>query len=145
MTGLVDSYTAGKRKRQEDAERETGRAEGSNRLLTDGGSEMQAIVIPVSLETCSNVQSSIEEIARGEPRESTPIPPVLQVVLPPSQSESCPGNAKLVLSGRKRPLLPNHILLNSYLSPRGLALAMEEVIAPGPNDLKLILHRWKAF
>ena len=106
---------------------------------------MQAIVILVSPETGSNVQSSPEEIVRGEPRESTPIPPVLQVVLPPSQSESCSGNAKLVLSGRKRLLPPNRILLNSYLPPRGLALAMEEGIAPGPNDVKLILHRWRPF
>ena len=67
------------------------------------------------------------------------------MVLPHSQSESCSVNAKLVLSGRKRSLQPNRILLNSYLPPRGLALEMEEVIAPGPNDVKLILHRWRPF
>ena len=107
---------------------------------------MQAIVIPTSLETGSNVQSGPEEIARGEPRESTPIPPVLQVVvLPHSQSESCSGNAKLALSGRKRPLPLDRILLNSYLPPCGPTPVMEEVIAPGLDDVKLILHRWRPF
>ena len=54
MTGLLDRYAARKRKRQEDAEREVNRAEGLNRLLTDGSSEMQAIVILGSPETGSN-------------------------------------------------------------------------------------------
>ena len=40
MTGLLDRYAARKQKRQEDVEREADRAEGSNRLPTDGGSEM---------------------------------------------------------------------------------------------------------
>ena len=43
----------------------------------DGGSEMQAIVISGSLETRSNDQPGPKDIARGELRESTPIPPTL--------------------------------------------------------------------
>ena len=54
MTGLLDRYAVRKRKRQEDAESEVDRAKGSNRIPTDGGSEMQAIVIPGSPETRSN-------------------------------------------------------------------------------------------
>ena len=145
MMGLVDRYTARKPKQQKDANREADRAEGSNLLPKDGGSEMQAILIPASPETGSNVQLGLEEITRGEPWESTPIPPLLQMVLPPSQSEGCSGNAKLVLSGGKRSLPPDRILLNSYLPPRGPALTMEEVIALGPDDVKLILHRWRPF
>ena len=77
MTRLVDRYAAKKRKRQEDAKREAGLAEGSNRLPTDGGSKMRAIVIPASPEMGSNDQSGPKDIACGELRESTPIPPVL--------------------------------------------------------------------
>ena len=106
---------------------------------------MQAIMIPSSPETGSNDQSGLEDIARGEPRESTSIPPALQVVRPPDQLESRPGNAKLALPERKRPLPPDRILLNSYLPPRGLALVMEEVTTLGPDDIKLILHCWKPF
>ena len=145
MTRLLDRYAARKRKQQEDAKREADPTEGSDRLPTDGGSEMQAIVIPGSPETGSNDQLGPEDIARGEPRESTPIPPALQVVHPPDQLESRPGNAKLALPGRKRPLSPDRILLNSYLYPHGPASTMKEVTAPGPDDIKLILHRWKPF
>ena len=67
------------------------------------------------------------------------------MVRPLVQLESRPGNAKLVLPGRKRPLPPDRILLNSYLPPRGLTSAMEEVTTPGFDDIKLILHRWKPF
>ena len=56
MTGLLDRYAARKRKRKEDAEREVDRAEGSSRLPTDGGSEMQAIFILGSLEMGSSDQ-----------------------------------------------------------------------------------------
>ena len=35
--------------------------------------------------------------------------------------------------------------MNSYLPPRGLAPAMEEATAPGLDDIKLILHRWRPF
>ena len=67
------------------------------------------------------------------------------MVLPLGQSESYPGNAKFALPGRKRSLPPNRILLNSYPPPRGPALDMEEVTAPGPDDVKRILHHWRPF
>ena len=145
MTGLLDRYAARKRKRQEDVEREADRAEGLDRPPTVGGLEMQAILIPGSLEVGSNDQSGSEDIARGGLREDAPIPPALQVVHPPDQSGRRLGTAKLVLSGRKSSLPPDWILLNSYLPPRGPAPVMEEVTAPKPDDIKLILHRWKPF
>ena len=67
------------------------------------------------------------------------------MVHPPDRLESRPGNAKLALPGRKKPMPPDRILLNSYLPPRGPAPSMEEVTTPGPDDIKLILHRWKPF
>ena len=116
-----------------------------NRLPTDGGSEVHAIVIPASPETGSNDQLGQEHTTHGEPWESAPIPPALQVVLPFGQSESCLGGAKLELLGRKRPLQPDRMLLNSYLPHRSPTLTMEEVTAPGPDDIKRILHRWRPF
>ena len=50
-----------------------------------------------------------------------------------------------MLPGCKRSLPPDRILLNSYLPPHGLAPAMEEVTTPGPDDIKLILHRLRPF
>ena len=87
----------------------------------------------------------MEDIACEEPREEAPIPPALQVVHPSELPESRPGAARLTLTGHKRPLPPDRILLNSYLPPRSPALVMEEVAVPGPDDIKSILYRWKPF
>ena len=106
---------------------------------------MQEILISGSPETGSNDQSGPEDIARGEPRESTLISPKIQVVHPPDQPESRPGSAKLALSGRKRSLSPDRILLNSYILPRGPASTMEVVTAPRSDNIKLILHHWRPF
>ena len=50
MTGLLDHYAARKKKREDEAEREAEGTEGSVRPPMDGGSEIQTIVIPASLE-----------------------------------------------------------------------------------------------
>ena len=63
---------------------------------------------------------------------------------PSERKENCPGAAGLALTGRKRPLPPDRILLNSYLPPRGPTSVMEEVTAR-PDDIKSILHRWRPF
>ena len=107
MTGLLDRYVTRKRKRQEEAEREAERAEGSVRPPMDGGLEIQTIVIPTSPEMGSNDQPGSEDIAREEPREEAPIPPALQVVHPSERSEIRSGAARLALTGRKRSLPPD--------------------------------------
>ena len=145
MTRLLDRYAARKRKREEEAEREAEGTGGSVRPPMDGGSEIQTIVIPASPEMGSNHQSGSENIAREEPRDEAPIPLALQVVHPSERMESCSGVAGLALTGSKRPLPPDRILINSYLPPCGLAPAMEEVIAPELDDIKSILHGWRPF
>ena len=92
-----------------------------------------------------NDQPNSENIVREKLREEAPIPLALQVVHPSERMESCPGAAGLALTGRKRPLSPHQIIINSYLPTRGLAPAMEEVTAPGPDEIKFILHRWWPF
>ena len=145
MMGLLDRYAARKWKRQENAEREADQAEGSNRLPTNGGSEMQAIIIPGSPEMGSSDQLGPEDVSLGEQREDTPIPSALQVIHPRNRSESHPNTAKLARAGHKRLLSPNRILLNSYLPPHGPTLVMEEVTVLGPEYIKRIIHRWKPF
>ena len=145
MTRLLDRYVTRKRKRQEEAEREAERTEGSVRPPMDGGSEIQTIMISASLEMGSNDQPVSEDNAHEEPREEAPIPPALKVVHPSERMESRPGAARLALTGHKRPLPPDQILLNSYLPPRGPAPVMEEAATPEPDDIKSIVHRWRPF
>ena len=76
------------------------------------------------------------------------IPPALQVIHLPDRAESQPDMPKLARPRRKRSLLPNRILLNSYLFPPppcGLAHPMEDVAVPGLEGIKHIIHCWKPF
>ena len=132
-------------KRQEEAEREAKRTEGSVRSPMDGGSEIQTIMISASPEMGSNDQPVSEDNAHEEPGEEAPIPPTLKVVHPSKRMESRPGAARLALTEHKRSLPPDRILLNSYLPPRGPAPVMEEAAALGPDDIKSIVHRWRPF
>ena len=59
----------------------------------------------------------------------------------PDRAESQSNMPKLARIGRKRLLLLDRILLNSYLPPRGPVPAMEEVAVLGPEDIKHIIHR----
>ena len=118
MTGLLDHYAARKRKWEEEAEREAEGTGGSVRPLMDGGLEIQTIVILASPEMGSNDQPGSENIACEELREEALIPSALQVVHPSERMESRPGATGLALTRRKRPLLPDQILINSYLPPR---------------------------
>ena len=85
----------------------------------DVGSEIQTIVISTSPKMGSNDQLGSEDIACVELREEALILPALQVVHPPEWSKSCPGVAKLTLTGHKKSFPPDRILLNSYLPPCG--------------------------
>ena len=67
------------------------------------------------------------------------------MIHPPDRVKSHLDTAKLERTGRKKPLPPDRILLNSYLPPRGPASVMKEVTVPGPEDIKHIIHHWKHF
>ena len=76
---------------------------------------MQTIVVLASPKMGSNDQPSSKDIAREEPREEAQTPLALQVVHPPEWPESRSGATKLALTGSKKSLPPDRILLNSYL------------------------------
>ena len=47
--------------------------------------------------------------------------------------------------GRSRPLLPDWLLLYSYIPPQSQAPPMEEVSTPGPKRVQEIIKRWAPF
>ena len=96
------------------------------------------IVIPGLPEMGSSDRPDLEDVALREPREATPTPPALQVIHPPDKAERQPDMPKLARPERKRSLLPDRILLNSYLPPPGPAPPMEEVAVPWPEGIKHI-------
>ena len=52
-----------------------------------------------------------------------------------------PDKAMSSRSGRSRPLLPDQLLLYSYIPPQGPAPPVEEVSAPRPEGAQEIIHR----
>ena len=120
-------------------------AGGSGQPRLDEGSEVQAIVISGSPEMGLNDQLALENITLAESREASPIPAAIQVVHLPEQATSQSDRAKYTRAGPRRPLLPDRMLLNSYLPPRGPAPPMEEVSVPGLKGAQEIIDQWRPF
>ena len=145
MTGLLDCYAARKRKRQlsSSSELDPAQAAGSNLPAAEGGSEMQAIIIPGSPEPGATDQTEPAGVARTELKEANPVPSALQVIHP--SDEDRPSRLKFMRSGLPRPPLPERIITNSYAPPRGPEPPRVEVLAPGADKVKYIIHRWEPF
>ena len=77
MTGLLDSYAASKRKRQLsfDGESDTTPPQivGPSQPTAEGGSKVQAIIIPSSLESGLTDQTEPVWVARIESKEADPV------------------------------------------------------------------------
>ena len=97
------------------------------------GSDVQAIVISSSPEMDLNDQPALENTTLVESREASPTPVMIQVIHPPEQVSGRPERPLYTQAEHSRPLLPDQLLLNSYLPPRGPAPPMEEVLAPEPK------------
>ena len=80
-----------------------------------------------------------------ESREASPIPTTIKVIHQSEQAVGQSGRAKDILAGRKRSLLPDQMLLYSYLPPHGSAPPMEEVSAPGPKGVQEIIDHLRPF
>ena len=57
----------------------------------------------------------------------------VQEDIPSGQIVGLSDKAKSTRVGSSRPLLPDWLLLNSYIPPQGQAPPMEEVLVPGPE------------
>ena len=141
MTGLLDRYVARKRKRQvsSNSESDPTQAVGSSQLAVEGGSEMEAIVIPGSLESGATDQTEPMGVARTKSKEVDPVPSALQVIHP--SDEGRPGRSKFMQSGLPRPPLTERIITNSYAPLRGSEPSRVEVSTPGADKVKLIMRR----
>ena len=147
MSDLIHNFAARKRKRDASLEQVASAllelAGGSGQPCSDEGSEVQAIVISGSLEMGLNDQPALENVTLVESREASPVPAAIQVIHPPELSAGQSSGAKYTRAGRRRPLLPDRMLLNSYLPPRGPASPMEDVSVPGLEGVPEIIDRWR--
>ena len=149
MSSLIHNFPTRKRKRdailEQGANAPSEVVGGSGQPRLDECSEVQAIVISGSPKMGLNDQPALENITLVESREASPVPAAIQVVHPPEQAIGQPDRAKYTRTERKRPLLPDRMLLNSYFPPRGPAPPMEEVSVLGLEGAQEIIDRWKPF
>ena len=149
MSGLVHNFASRKRKRDVILEQATNvvpeRARGLSQPCLDRGSEVQAIVILGSPKMSVDNQPAMGNITLEESREASPVPAALQVVHLPEQATSQLDRAKYTQTSHRKPLLPNRMLVNSYLPPSGPAPPMEEVTAPQSEGAQEIVDRWRPF
>ena len=145
MTGLLDGYAARKRKRQvsSSSESDPTQAAGSSQPAAEGGSEMQAIVIPGSPEPGATDQTEPVGMARTNSKEADPVPSVLQVIHPSDEGRL--SRSKFMRSGLPRPPLLERVTTNSYAPLHGLEPPRVEVSAPGTDEVKFIMRRWEPF
>ena len=71
--------------------------------------------------------------------EASPVPAAIQVVHHPKYAVGQSDRAKYTQAGRRRQLLPDRMLLNSYLPPCGPAPPMEEISVPGREGAQVII------
>ena len=149
MSYLIHNFAARKRKRDVSFERAADAiprvAEGSGRSPSNEGSEVPTIVISSFPEVGLNDQSALENVALAESKEALPAPIMIQVVHPPEQPTGKSDKAKYTRAGRRRPLLPNQMLMNLYLPPHGPTPPMEEVLVLGSEGAQEIIDQWRPF
>ena len=149
MSGLVHNFAARKQKRdamlEQSADVVPEGARGSIQPCPDRGSEVKAIVISSSPEMSVDVQPAMGNFTLEESREGSLVPAALQVVHPPEQATGQVDRAKYTWASRRKPLLPDRMLVNSYLPLRGPTPPMEEVTVPRSEGAQEIVYRWRSF
>ena len=86
---------------------------------TDESSDVQALVISDSPEMGFHDQSASKTTLSVDLGEVAPIHAKVQEDIPPEQIAGRSYKAKSTRVGRSRSLLPNRLLLNSYIPPQG--------------------------
>ena len=142
MTGLLNRYTACRRKRQVISNDESDAAPvqtaepsqpvADGQLATDGSSGDRAIIIPCSPE--------LGPIGRSESNEDDLAPSALQVIPPSGRAEEQPNRSKYMRSRLPRPHRSDQVITDSYLPLRGPEPPRVEVSAPGAEEVKDILR-----
>ena len=108
--GLLDCYAARKRKRQQSSDSESDiaptQATGPSQPVSEGGSEVQAIIIPGSPESGPAYEMESAGVAQIESMDADLVPSALQVIPPSDLDEGQPSRSKFTWSGLPRPTFP---------------------------------------
>ena len=137
MVDLVHNFGARKRKRGASCKRETNATPEVvcevDHHPTGEGSDGQAIVVVDSLEMGFHGQSASETAPTVDLEEVPRTHEDIRIGIPSNQISSLLDKATSSRSGRNRSLIPDLLLLYSYIPPQGLTPPMEEVSTHGPK------------
>ena len=149
MADLVHNFSARKHKRGASFKRAT---EVTPKVVgevdqhpTGEGSDGQAIVFLDSPEMGFHGQSASEAAPLADLGKVPRTHEEVREGIPLEQITSWPDAASSSLSGHSKSLLPDRMLLYSYIPPQGPAPPMEEVSTPEPEGAQEIINHWKPF
>ena len=108
-------------------------------------SDVQAIVISDTLEMGFHGQSASETALLMDSGEVSPTHAEVPEDIPSEQITGQSDKAKSTQAEHNRSLLPDRLLLNSYIPPEGQAPPMEEVLVPRPEGAQEIINGWRSF
>ena len=149
MADLVHNFNARKRKQGADFKRVTDATlevvGEADQHPTGKGLDGQAIVIMDSPEIGFHGQLALETVLLADVGEGSLTHAEVWEGIPPEQIASWLDKATFSWSGRSKSLLPDRLLLNSYIPPQGQAPPIEEVLAPGLEGAQEIINRWTLF
>ena len=149
MADLVHNFDAQKRKQGASFKRVTDATlEGvgeANQHPTGEGSDRKAIVIMDSPQMGFYGQSASKTMLSANLGEVSLTHAEVRESISLEEIASRPNKATSSRPGLSKPMLPDRLLLNSYIPPQRQAPPMEEVFALGPEDAKEIINLWKPF
>ena len=149
MTDHIHNFGARKRKRgasfNQTADVTLEAMGEANQHSAGRGSKGQAIVVMDSLEMGFHGQPVVESTHLSDLEEVPPSHEEAPGDIPSEQTSSRPSQAMLSQAERSRLLLPDRLLLYSYIPPHDQAPPMEEVSAPRPEGAQEIIRLWEPF
>ena len=149
MVDLVHNFGPRKRKQGDNFKRATGAtpevAGEVSQQPFGKSSDVHALVISDSPEMGFHGQSASKTALLVDLGEVSPTNAEVQEDIPSEQIAGRSDKAKSTRVGRSRSLLPDRLLLNSYIPPQGQAPPMEEVSVPGLEGSQEIINRWRPF
>ena len=145
MGSLISSGPLAREKEEKETDATPKVTGEASQQPTSESSDVQAIVVPDSPEMGFHGQSASNTTLSMDLGEVFPTHAKVQEVVPSEQIAGRSDKAKSTRAGGSRSMLPDWLLLNSYIPSQGQASPMEEVSVPGLESAQEIIDHWRPF
>ena len=124
---------------------EPSQSSSDDQPAADGSSGDRAITILGSPKLGQIGGAEPGGAGRSESNEDDPAPQALQVIPPADQCEKPPSKSKPLRSGLQKPSRADRVITYNYLPPRRPEPPRVEILVPGDEEVKDVLHYWEPF